>query len=64
VLCRATTPERWRVFRAYVVDGMAVTAIARAEQTTPASIYNRLSLARRDLRAAILCGRAARLRLG
>jgi DNA-directed RNA polymerase specialized sigma24 family protein len=60
----ATTPERWRAFRAYAVDGVPVAVIARAEQTVPATIYTRLALARRDLRAAILRRRAARLHAG
>jgi DNA-directed RNA polymerase specialized sigma24 family protein len=60
----ATTPERWRAFRAHAVDGVPVAEIARPEQTVPATIYTRLALARRDLRAAILRRRAARLHPG
>jgi DNA-directed RNA polymerase specialized sigma24 family protein len=63
-LSRATTPERWRVLRAYVLDGRTVTEIACAEQAGPATIYNRIALARRDLRAAVLRRRAAEARAG
>lgn len=58
MLCRATTPERWRAFRAYAVEGVPVLEIARAERASAGTIYRRIVLARWDLRAAILRGRA------
>mgnify|MGYP000849802601 CR=1 FL=1 len=57
-----TTPERWRVFHAYVVIGQPAKEIANIEQAPIGTIYNRIRLARRDLRAAILRLRAANRR--
>ncbi len=49
----STAPAFWRVFHGYVVLGVAISAIAQAEGAPVPTIYNRLRLARRDLRAAI-----------
>jgi DNA-directed RNA polymerase specialized sigma24 family protein len=63
-LSHATTPERWRAIRAYVLEGQTVREIACAERAVPATIYNRIALARRDLRAAVRRRRAAEARAG
>ncbi len=55
----STAPAFWRVFHGYVVQGVAISAIAQAEGAPAPTIYNRLRLARRDLRAAIRRLRAA-----
>ncbi len=57
-LSAATDEASWRAFYGHVVLGVPVKAIAEAEGVSPAAIYNRLRLARRDLRAAILRYRA------
>ncbi len=56
----ATSPDLWRAFYAHVVEGLPVGTIARLESVSRATIYNRLRLARRDLRAAIERKRAQR----
>ena len=56
----ATSPDMWRAFYAHVVDGLPVWTIARLEGVPRATIYNRLRIARRDLRAAIERKRAKR----
>lgn len=56
----ATTPDAWRAFYAYVVEGLPALAIARLEGIPRATVYNRLRLARRDLRAAVERKRAQR----
>ena len=48
-----TTPERWRVFFAHEVEGVAVAAVAKREGIPLGTAYNRLRLARRDMRADI-----------
>jgi len=53
-----TTPERWRVFLAYEVEGVAATAIAKREGIPLGTAYNRLRLARRDVRAVVQRHRA------
>jgi len=58
-LCTATAPAFWRVFYAYSVLGLSVAIIAEHEGAPVPTIYNRLRLARRDLRAAIVRRRAA-----
>ena len=58
-LCTATAPAFWRVFYAYSVLGFPVAIIAAHEGAPIPTVYNRLRLARRDLRAAILRRRAA-----
>ena len=49
----STDPAFWRVFHAYAVLGVPIAVIAGWEQAPIGTIYNRLRLARRDLRAAI-----------
>ena len=51
----ATSPERWRTWLAFEVDGVPVAEIARQEGAPQATIYNRVRLAREDL-AAMLDG--------
>lgn len=58
----ATKPEFWAAFYAHVVEGLPVATIARLEGIPSATVYNRLRLARRDLRAAITRKRARRQR--
>ena len=59
----ATDAASWRAFYGHEVLGVPVKAIAEAERVSAAAIYNRLRLARRDLRASILrCRAAARTR--
>ena len=52
-LREATSPDFWRVFYAHEVECLPVALIARIEGIPVATVYNRLRLARRDLRAAI-----------
>lgn len=56
----ATTPDAWRAFYAYVVEGLPALAIARLEGIPRATVYTRLRIARRDLRAAVERKRAQR----
>lgn len=56
----STTPERWTVFCAHDVEGLKMSAIAAIEGAPAATLYNRLRLARRDLRAGISRHRAQR----
>ncbi len=58
-LCTVTAPAFWRVFYAYSVLGLPVAIIAEQEGAPIPTVYNRLRLARRDLRDAILRRRAA-----
>ena len=58
-LSTATAPAFWRAFHAYYVLGVPVAIIAAHEGTPVPTVYNRLRLARRDLRAAILRRRRA-----
>ncbi len=58
-LAAATDAASWRAFYGHVVLGVPVKAIAEAEGVSAATIYNRLRVARRDLRASILRYRAA-----
>lgn len=53
-----TTPERWRVFLAYEVEGVAATAIAKREAVSLGTVYMRLRLARRDVHAVVTRHRA------
>ncbi len=48
-----TTPERWRAWVAWHVDGKRVGEIAAGEGVSAATIYNRLRLAREDFAAAL-----------
>ena len=57
----ATSPERWRTWLAFEVDGVPVAEIARQEGAPEATIYNRVRLARRDL-AAMLARQDATVR--
>lgn len=59
MLKAATTPERWRTFHAYAVELLPAKVIAVMEQAPIGTIYNRIRLARRDLRCSILRRRAA-----
>ncbi len=58
-LSTATDAASWRAFYEHVVLGVPVRVIAEAEGVSAATIYTRLRVARRDLRAAILRYRAA-----
>ena len=58
-LSTATDAASWRAFYGHVVLGVPVKAIAEAEGVSPGAIYNRLRVARRDLRASILRYRSA-----
>lgn len=49
---RATTPARWRVWLARVVDDLPASEIARQEGCSFARVRRRLDLAQRDLMAA------------
>lgn len=49
---RSTTPERWRCLRAWA-NGVDVATIARREGLTPPGVYNRIRLAREDIRAGL-----------
>lgn len=53
-LGNTTEPARWRAFYAHAVIGASVAQIAEAEQVAVPTIYHRISLARQDMRAAIL----------
>ena len=57
-LSASTGAASWRAFYGHVVLGVPVKAIAEAEGVSAATIYTRLRLARRDLRASILRYRA------
>ncbi len=57
-LSAATSAACWHAFHEHVVLGVPVKAIAEAERVSAATIYTRLRVARRDLRAAILRYRA------
>jgi DNA-directed RNA polymerase specialized sigma24 family protein len=61
----ATSPERWRAWLAFEVDGVPAAEIARQEGAPQATIYNRIHDARADL-AAMLSRQdaAARGKLG
>ena len=59
-LSAATDAASWRAFYGHEVLGVPVRAIAEAEGVSAATIYTRLRVARRDLRASILRYRAAR----
>lgn len=48
-----TTPERWRVFFAFEVEGLKSAAIAKREAAPIGTVHNRLRLARRDVRAVV-----------
>lgn len=48
-----TSPERWRVFLAFEVDGMPLHAIARLEGLPLGTVASRLRSARRDLQEAL-----------
>ena len=50
IAARSTTPERWRCLRAWA-NGHDVGEIARRERLTVPGVYNRIRLARRDIRA-------------
>jgi len=58
----ATAPPLWRAFYGYEVLGVAVEVIAEAEHVPVGTIYNRVRLARQDLRASLHRRRAARRR--
>jgi DNA-directed RNA polymerase specialized sigma24 family protein len=49
---RATSSERWRCLRAWA-NGVDVTTIARRERIAVPTVYNRIRLAREDIRAAL-----------
>jgi DNA-directed RNA polymerase specialized sigma24 family protein len=51
VAATSTTPERWRVLRAWA-NGVPVADIARREGLTAPGVYSRIERARRDIRAA------------
>ena len=57
-LSASTGAASWRAFYGHVVLGVPVKAIAEAEGVSAATIYTRLRVARRDLRASILRYRA------
>jgi DNA-directed RNA polymerase specialized sigma24 family protein len=59
-LAAATTPALWRAFYAHTVLGVPVEVIADSERVSAATIYNRIRLARDDLRAALRRKRAAK----
>ncbi len=59
----STAPAFWRVFHDHVILGLPIAGIAECEHAPIGTLYNRLRLARRDLRAAITRLRAARARL-
>jgi len=49
----STAPAFWRVFHDHIVSGVPISAIAQSEGAPVPTMYNRLRLARRDMRAAI-----------
>ncbi len=55
-----TTPERWRVFWGYEIEGVTAAVLSKREAIPLGTIYNRLRVARRDIRAAIERRRAQR----
>jgi len=59
ILSAATKPPFWRAFYGHVVLNVPVVDIAAAERVPMPTIYNRIRLARLDLRAAIRHVRAA-----
>jgi len=58
----STAPAYWRVFHDHVILGLPIAGIAECEHAPIGTMYNRLRLARRDLRAAITRLRAAAAR--
>jgi RNA polymerase sigma-70 factor (ECF subfamily) len=58
----ATAPAQWRAFYAYAALGVPVETIAEAERVPVPTIYTRIRLARRDLRAALRRWRARKRR--
>ena len=52
IAARSTTPERWKTLRAFA-SGIDVADIARREGLTVPGVYNRIRLARADIRAAL-----------
>jgi DNA-directed RNA polymerase specialized sigma24 family protein len=61
-LSAATAPPMWRAFYAYYLLNVPVETIADAERVPVPTIYNRLRLAREDLRAAVRRRRARKRR--
>ena len=55
----ATSPSLWRAFYAYTVLNVPVEVIADTEGVVISTIYNRIRLAREDLRASVRRRRAA-----
>lgn len=56
----ATAPALWRAFYAYAVLGVPVEVIADSERVPVPTIYNRIRLARRDLRESLRRRRTAK----
>ena len=54
-----TTPDRWRVFLAFEIEGLAAGVLAKRENVPLGTVYNRLRLARRDVQAVVRRHRAA-----
>ena len=52
IAATSTTPERWRVLRAWA-NGVDVATIARRERIAVPTVYNRIRLAREEIRAAL-----------
>ena len=50
---QCTTPERWRAWLLFAVDGVSAREIARQEGRPLATIHNLLRLAKRDFTAAV-----------
>lgn len=50
----ATTAARWSIFVAYEIEGLDLPRIAEREGLPSGTVSNRLRLARRDLRAALV----------
>lgn len=50
----ATTTARWSIFVAYEIEGLDLPQIAKREGLPSGTVSNRLRLARRDLRAALV----------
>lgn len=57
-LAAGTTPERWRIFVAYEIEGVSPVVIAKREIVPIPTFYNSLRLARRDVRAVVRRHRA------
>lgn len=53
-----TTPERWRVFVAYEIEGVTIAALSTREAAPIGTIYTRLRSARRDVCAVVQRHRA------